>query len=194
MPAVESTFPMAPLSKAALASGRVMTALVAILGGPVILTVIVLAIVKNDLVLWVAVSGMACVLGPVIGFFFAVERASRKMADVRFEVGASGLKIVSKIYPREFAMEALTVEGARPIDFHAEWGYRPGRSAAGPIGINLMGSCTGAYRLADGQKALLYLAFPASKPAVWVPTTSGLPLLLSPDDPSGFVEALRAAK
>ena len=194
MPVVESTFPMAPLSKIALSSGKMLTALVAILTGPVILAVIVVAIVKNDLVLWVAVSGMVCVLGSAIGFLVAIERASRRMADVRFEVGAAGLKIVSKLYPREFPIATLSVEGARLIDLHKEWGHKPGISATGPLGINLMGSCIGAYRLVNGQRALVYLAFPAPKPAVWVPTTSGLPLLLSPDDPAGFVEALRAAK
>ncbi len=47
-----------------------------------------------------------------------------------------------------------------------------------------------AWGLGNGEKALLYLT--DRKRAVYIPTTAGYSLLLSPADPDGFLSRLRA--
>lgn len=58
------------------------------------------------------------------------------------------------------------------------------------MGTGLPGYQSGWFRLANGERALLYLT-DRSK-AVHVPTTLGYSLLLSPDDPDAFLSALKA--
>ena len=58
------------------------------------------------------------------------------------------------------------------------------------MGTGLPGYQSGWFRLKNGEKALLYLTDRTK--AVYVPTTEGYGLLLSPDDPDGFLGALAA--
>jgi hypothetical protein len=51
---------------------------------------------------------------------------------------------------------------------------------------------SGWFRLKNGEKALLYLTDRSR--AVYVPTTAGYSVLLSPDDPDGFLKALTALR
>jgi hypothetical protein len=76
---------------------------------------------------------------------------------------------------------------ARRVDFAATPELRPGRRT---MGTGLPGYQSGWFRLANGEKALLYLT--DRRRAVYVPTSAGYSLLLSPDDPDAFLEALRS--
>ena len=58
------------------------------------------------------------------------------------------------------------------------------------MGTGLPGYQAGWFRLRNGEKALLYLTDRAR--AVYIPTTAGYSLLLSPADPDGFLSQLRS--
>lgn len=58
------------------------------------------------------------------------------------------------------------------------------------MGTAVPGYRSGWFRLANGEKALLYLT--ASDRVVHVPTTEGFSLLLSVSEPERFVEQLRS--
>jgi hypothetical protein len=57
------------------------------------------------------------------------------------------------------------------------------------MGTGLPGYRSGWFRLRNGEKALLYLT--DTSRAVYVPTTAGYGVLLSPQNPDEFVAALR---
>ena len=58
------------------------------------------------------------------------------------------------------------------------------------IGTALPGYQAGWFRLRNGEKALLYLTDRTR--AVYIPTTAGYSLLLSPADPDAYLSRLRA--
>jgi hypothetical protein len=58
------------------------------------------------------------------------------------------------------------------------------------VGTGLPGYRAGWFRLRNGEKALLYLT--DTSRAVYIPTTAGYSVLLSPAQPDEFVSALRA--
>ena len=51
---------------------------------------------------------------------------------------------------------------------------------------------SGWFRLAKGEKALLYLT--DKRKAVYIPTSEGYSVLISPEHPDRFIAALRAAR
>jgi hypothetical protein len=59
------------------------------------------------------------------------------------------------------------------------------------LGTGLPGYQAGWFRLRNGEKALLYLTDRGR--AVYVPTTAGYSVLVSPENPDEFVAALRAS-
>lgn len=105
----------------------------------------------------------------------------------RFEVSADGLRIRGDLYGRFIPAESIRAEEARRVDFSVDDGFRP---SIRTFGTGLPGYQSGWYRLASGDKALVYLT-DRSK-AVYVPTMVGYALLLSPDDADAFLTALKA--
>jgi hypothetical protein len=73
------------------------------------------------------------------------------------------------------------------VDIEQERTLRPRGKT---IGTAIPGYRSGWFRLANGEKALLYLT--DSRRVVYVPTRAGYSLLLSVDRPAEFVERLRA--
>ena len=106
----------------------------------------------------------------------------------RFEVAEDGLRLRGDFYGRFIPREELVPLDARRVDFGASPELTPARRT---WGTGLPGYQSGWFRLANGEKALLYLTDRSR--AVHVPTTAGYSLLLSPADPDGFLAALRAA-
>ncbi len=104
----------------------------------------------------------------------------------RFEIGPAALKLKGDLYGRIIPMSQLRVEQARRVDFVNQPELRPHSRRAGTA---LPGYQAGWFRLKNGEKALLYLT-DRSK-AVYLPTSNGYSLLLSPTDPDGFLNALR---
>lgn len=104
----------------------------------------------------------------------------------RFEVSPAGLRLRGDFYGRLIPPDALVVEDVRRVDFVRSPELEPKRRT---IGTGLPGYQAGWFRLANGERALVYLTDRAK--AVYVPTTNDYDLILSPDDPAGFMAALR---
>jgi len=106
----------------------------------------------------------------------------------RFEVSSAGLRIRGDLYGRFIARSQLRPDAARRVSLGAEPQLRPARRT---LGTGLPGYQAGWFRLANGERALVYLTDAAK--AVYVPTAGDYSLLLSPDDPEAFLEALTAS-
>lgn len=104
----------------------------------------------------------------------------------RFEVSPQGLRLRGDLYGRFIPAASLRVDGARRIDLGTHPELQPRRRT---MGTGLPGYQSGWFRLANGESALLYLT--DRRKAVYVPTTLGYSVLLSPDDPDAFVSRLR---
>jgi hypothetical protein len=107
--------------------------------------------------------------------------------NATFEVSSDGLTLRGDVYGRRIAREKLRLDGVRVVDLDRDAALQPVRRT---LGTGLPGYRAGWFRLADGQKALLYVT-QASR-VVYVPTTDGYSVLLSPKDPHGLAERLRA--
>jgi len=124
------------------------------------------------------------VVAIAIGVLVLVSLASR---SARFEVSSEGLRLRGDLYGRFIPAGALGIDKAHRVDFGASPELLPARRT---MGTGLPGYQSGWFRLKNGEKALLYLTDRTK--AVYVPTTEGYGLLLSPDDPDGFLGALAA--
>lgn len=105
----------------------------------------------------------------------------------RFTVSPAGLQLEGDWYGRTIPMEQLRGQTVRRVEFTAEPGLAPYRRT---IGTGLPGYQAGWFRLRNGERALVYLT--DRRRAVYVATTAGYSVLLSPAEPDAFVEALRA--
>ena len=81
----------------------------------------------------------------------------------------------------------ITVAPGFSVDLGREEQLRPKWRR---IGTALPGYQAGWFRLRNGEKALLYLTDRTR--AVYIPTTAGYSLLLSPADPDRFLSQLRS--
>jgi hypothetical protein len=105
----------------------------------------------------------------------------------RFEVSPEGLRIRGDLYGRLVPAATLRGSQIRAVDLSQERGLRP---VARTFGTGLPSYRSGWFRLANGDKALLYLTDPGR--AVYAPTTAGWSVLVSTDRPAEMVERLRA--
>lgn len=103
-----------------------------------------------------------------------------------FELGSDGLRLHGDLYGRLIPREQLRVAEARRVT-PSDAALRP---SARTLGTGLPGYRAGWFRLENGEKALLYLTDEAR--AVYVPTSAGYSVLLSPEDPEAFLTALKA--
>jgi len=106
----------------------------------------------------------------------------------RFEISDAGLRLYGDLYGRLVPAEALRADAARIVNLDAERDLAPRRRT---VGTAMPGYRAGWFKLRNGEKALLYLT--DGSRAVYVPTTLGYSLLLSPQRPDAFLERLRAA-
>jgi hypothetical protein len=182
-------FPMARPVRVGLMLGTVVATL------PLLVFALLLALTlaggwvttRSTLALLVVV-GIAAVAG------WLLLRSWVGPGEIVFEVGPEGLCVRSPIYGRAFPRSALRPGEARVVSLQTDPGLQPGFSWGRPLGMYLPGCCIGSYRLGDGTNALLYLNYPlGGEPFVFLPTTAGPPLLLSPDEPEAFLAALRTA-
>ena len=115
-----------------------------------------------------------------------VVAAARGAVASRFEIGEQGLRLRGDMYGRTFAPAELRAGGARVVNLREERELQPKSRLAG-TSVNEYQA--GWFRLRNGEKALLYLSDRSR--AVYVPTTRGYSLILSPQDPERFVTRLR---
>jgi hypothetical protein len=134
--------------------------------------------------LWVIGLLPLVILGLVICIVGAAALGAR---GARFEVSSDGLRIRGDWYGRLIPASQLRGDDARRVDFSQSPGLAPVRRT---FGTGLPGYQAGWFRLQNGDRALLCLT--DRRKAVYVPTTNGYGLLLSPSDPDGFVAALVA--
>jgi hypothetical protein len=136
--------------------------------------------------LWIMAAAMLVVMIPVGAILATVVFGLR---GAHFEVSAEGLRLRGDFYGRLIPAAELVPERAARVDLQATPGLAPKRRT---LGTGLPGYQAGWFDLQNGEKALLYLTDRTR--AVYVPTTSGYGVLLSPADPDGFVAALQAAR
>lgn len=100
----------------------------------------------------------------------------------RVEVDASQVRLVGDLWGRSIPLAALDAAGARIVDLSRTPELQPrGRT----LGTGLPGYAAGWFRLANGQKALVYLT--DWRRVVYIPTTEGYALLLSVATPDAFL-------
>lgn len=135
--------------------------------------------------------GLGMLLVPIVlvlGLAATVLVASVTGArSATFEVSDDALTLRGDLYGRRIPRASLRTADVRVVDLERDAGLRPARRT---LGTSLPGYRAGWFRLADGQKALLYVT--KSTRVVYVPTTEGYSVLLSPTDPDGLVSQLRA--
>ncbi len=133
--------------------------------------------------LWFLIPVIVILLGAMV----LVATSVRGARSASFEIRQEGLRLRGDLYGRLIPKAQLQLNLARRVDLAREQGLRP-RSRR--LGTALPGYQAGWFRLRNGDKALLYLTDRTR--AVYVPTTAGYGLLLSPADPDGFLSRLRA--
>jgi hypothetical protein len=141
------------------------------------------ATVKGFYVLWVIV---VLVMTVAIG---AVVLATTGARSARFEVSPEGLRLRGDLYGRLIPASELQIAQARRVDLAATPDLAPRWRT---MGTGMPGYQSGWFRLKNGEKALLYLTDRTR--AVYVPTTQGYGVLVSPEDPDGFIRALRTLR
>lgn len=135
---------------------------------------------------WALVLVPTLVLCMVTWLLGASVLASR---TARFEVSTAGLRLRGDLYGRLIPLAQLRPGEARRVDLEADAELRPVRRT---WGNGLPGYRSGWFRLRNGSRALLYLT--DTNRAVYVPTTAGYDVLLSPRDPDAFLAAIHALR
>lgn len=135
---------------------------------------------------WSWVILLALPLIVIVGTFAIVGLSVKGSRTATFEIHAGGLRLRGDLYGRQLPASQLRGGAARVVDLDHERSLRP-RSKT--IGTAIPGYRSGWFKLANGEKALVYLT--DMRRAVYVPTDAGYSLLLSVDRPQEFVEQIR---
>ena len=104
---------------------------------------------------------------------------------VTFELSKDSFRVRGDIFGRTIARSSLRFKDAQILDLKKEKSHRP---VLRTMGVGLPGYSSGWFRLRDKGKGLLFLSDPSR--AVFLPTSDGYTLLLSPADPDRFLAAL----
>jgi hypothetical protein len=134
--------------------------------------------------LWIFVAVILAIVGIAMVFLFVTARGA---TTSRFEISHAGLRLRGDLYGRTIPASALRGGATRIVDLATTHDLQPRWRT---MGTAFPSYRAGWFRLRNGEKALLYLT--DSRRAVYVPTTRGYSLLLSPQQPERFVERLRA--
>jgi hypothetical protein len=135
---------------------------------------------------WFMVALVLFVIVLVGGILATAIRGSRTST---FEVSSEGLRVRGDLYGRLIPNDHLRARDARRVDFERSPELRPRRRT---LGTGMPGYQAGWFRLQNGEKALLYMT--DKRRAVYIPTTEGFSVLLSPSDPDAFVSALSSLR
>jgi hypothetical protein len=133
-----------------------------------------------------ALWGVAVIPGLILLLVIGVLGAAIAGArSARFEISDAGLRLRGDLYGRTIPTTQLHAARARRVDFAATPELEPRFRT---MGTGLPGYGAGWFRLRNGERALLYLTDRSR--AVYVPTSAGYGVLLSPSDPDAFVSAM----
>jgi hypothetical protein len=133
--------------------------------------------------MWAVIIPAVLLLGFLVFVFGSSFLGARQS---RFIVSSEGLRISGDVYGRLIPARELRVEEARVVDLSSEAQLRPARRT---FGTGMPGYSAGWFTLQNGEKALVYLT--DRRRAVYVPTSAGYSVLLSPRDPDQFVRSLK---
>jgi hypothetical protein len=111
--------------------------------------------------------------------------AVRGSRSSTFAVSPEGLRLRGDLYGRFIPAGHVRGGEARRVDFTVSPELQPRRRT---MGTGMPGYQAGWFRLQNGDKALVYMT--DSRRAVYVPTTEGYAVLVSPADPDAFVSAV----
>lgn len=106
--------------------------------------------------------------------------------NASFVLSDAGLDFRGDVYGKHLGWGELLVDSARIVDLAHEPALRP-RSRR--IGTAMPGYNSGWYTLQNGEKALLYVS--ARDRVIYLPTTKGYSVLLSPDAPEAMLAELQ---
>lgn len=143
-----------------------------------VVPVVIAAVAVEGATLPMLLIGVA--VSALIGKTLAGSRGAR------FEVSPEGLRLRGDLYGRRIPRAALRAAQARVVDLRAD---RELRLQWRMLGTLVPGYAAGWFKLRGGERALVY-ATDRSR-AVYVPTTLGYSLLLTPERPEEFVARLR---
>ena len=134
-------------------------------------------------------SGMLVSVGVLIPLAVSALMAflAYSTRGVTFEVTHEGLRIRGDMFGRTIARSSLSVENAEILDLKQNPSHMPFLRT---FGVGLPGYSSGWFRLRDRGKGLLFLT--DTSRAVYLPTTQGFALLISPADPEALLAALKA--
>lgn len=137
---------------------------------------------KGLLVILALVLIFALIIGGLIAF--AVYSSRR----TRFVIEERGLRIERTLFGRLIPRDSILVGEARWVNLNVEEDLRP---TIKTNGVDLPGYKAGWFRLADGQRALVFLTDYSR--VVYLPTTEGYVVLISVEDPLAFIRDIRRA-
>ncbi len=123
-----------------------------------------------------------------VGMFFFLTRMIHSAAQAEIALRDGALVVRASFYGRTIPLAEVDVAGATRLDL-GQKGPKSLRRRTN--GIGMPGLAAGWYRLADGEKALVFVT--DKHKAVYVPTRRGFAVVISPADPDGFLHALRHA-
>jgi hypothetical protein len=126
---------------------------------------------------------LAIVGGTVSILMGASMRGAR---STTFELSDAGLRLHGDVYGRVVPLSEIRGSEAARVDISRG----PFRLVARTVGTAMPGYRAGWFRLANGEKALVYVTGPNR--VVHVPTTDGYSLLLSIAEADQFVDRLHA--
>ena len=137
---------------------------------------------KTSTALWVpAVLVLVSLAGILV-----VSKSLSGARSSTFTLSPAGLVIRGDLWGRTIPTAQLRGALARVVDLRVETALAPRRRTAG---TGLPGYRSGWWRLANGEKALIYVT--TTDRVVHVPTTAGYSLLLSVSEPERFAAQLR---
>ncbi len=105
--------------------------------------------------------------------------------NARFELNDYGISIRSWLYGRFIPRNVLIATSARMVNLRVEEAYKPRLRTNG---ISLPGYDAGWFKLRNGEKALVFMTN-ASR-VVYIPTSKGYSILLTPNQPEEFLRAV----
>jgi hypothetical protein len=130
-------------------------------------------------VIWI----VALIVAVMVGSIVLVLVGAR---GPKFEVSPEGLRLRGSLYGRFIPASQLRLDAARVVDLG---GTPELRLKWRTNGVGLPGYSAGWFSLYNGEKALVFLTHRGR--ILYIPTTAGYSLLLSPDDPDAFLATLR---
>lgn len=105
--------------------------------------------------------------------------------NTRFEINSEGLHIKGAIFGRFIPKESIMVENTRILNLNVESDLKPVRRT---WGTSLPGYNEGWFKLANGERALLFVSDRVN--VVYIPTREGYSVLLSTVNHEKFLESL----